>query len=165
MFKKIKDIFSGKQPESPFQDELRIDAPEAVTPPPTENAIKGEVVKPKAPRKPRSPKKKSDTVTKEKSPKEIATEKGEPYVAVLSVEIDPENVHDGAFELDWNDKFITNLVRAGYQGRTDSDMVDRWFQDVCRNIVLENFEQWDANYVTQRRIDKQDLGDGKTSVS
>ena len=103
-----------------------------------------------------------------KSPKEIATEKGEPYVAILSVELDPENIGNGAFELDWNDKFITNLVRAGYKGKDDADMVDRWFQEVCRNIVMENYEQWEANQPVDQRpriVDKRDLGGGRTEVS
>jgi len=108
---------------------------------------------------------------KKKSAKDIATEKGEPYVAILSVELDPENIGNGAFELDWNDKFIANLVRAGYQLKkddTDADMVDRWFADVCKNIIAENFEQWEANQPTEARprvIDRRDLGDGRTEVS
>jgi len=116
------------------------------------------------------------TVTKKvelavKTPKELATERGEPWVSVISVELDPDNIGNGAFELDWNDKFVTNLVRAGYQskpGEEDSAIVDRWFQDVCRNVVMENFEQWEANQPYDARprvIDKKDLGDGRTEVS
>lgn len=106
-----------------------------------------------------------------KSPKELATERGEPWVSVISVELDPDNIGNGAFELDWNDKFVTNLVRAGYQskpGEEDSAIVDRWFQDVCRNVVMENFEQWEANQPYDARprvIDKKDLGDGRTEAS
>lgn len=88
---------------------------------------------------------------KPKTAKEIATEKGEPYVAILSVELDSENIGNGAFELDWNDKFITNLIRAGYEGKSDADLVDLWFRDVCRNVLNENYEQWEANYATLRR--------------
>lgn len=108
---------------------------------------------------------------KKKSEKEIATEKGEPYVAILSVDLDPENIGNGAFELDWNDKFIANLVRAGYQHKpsdTDADMVDRWFADVCKNVVAENYEQWEANQPIDARprvMDRRDLGDGRTEVS
>ena len=102
------------------------------------------------------------------TPKQAAEARGEPWVTVVQVELDPENIGNGAFELDWNDKFITNLVRAGYKGKTDSDMVDQWFQDVCRNVVQENFEQWEANQPVELRprvIDRRDLGDGKTEVS
>lgn len=109
--------------------------------------------------------------TRKKSEKDIATEKGEPYVAILSVELDPENIGNGAFELDWNDKFITNLVRAGYQlkpGEEETVIVDRWFADVCKNVLSENFEQWEANQpydARPRNIDRKDLGNGKTEVS
>ena len=108
---------------------------------------------------------------KKKSEKDTATEKGEPYVAILSVELDPENIGNGAFELDWNDKFIANLVRAGYQLKkddTDADLVDRWFADVCKNVIAENFEQWEANQpldARPRNIDRKDLGNGRTEVS
>jgi hypothetical protein len=108
---------------------------------------------------------------KKKSEKDIATEKGEPYVSIVSVELDPENIGNGAFELDWNDKFIANLVRAGYQLKkddTDADMVDRWFADVCKNVIAENYEQWEANQphdARPRNIDRRDIGDGRTEVS
>lgn len=78
---------------------------------------------------------------KKKSAKEIATERGEPYIAILSMDLDPENIHQGAFELDWNDKFVADLLRHGYQGKTDADIVDQWFQSVCRNVVLETYEK------------------------
>jgi len=108
---------------------------------------------------------------KKKSDKDISTDKGEPYVAILSVELDPENIGNGAFELDWNDKFIANLVRSGYQLKkedTDADLVDRWFADVCKNVIAENYEQWEANQpydARPRNIDRKDLGDGRTEVS
>jgi len=102
-----------------------------------------------------------------KTEKEIATEKGEPWVAILSMDIDPENLHQGAFELDWNDKFIANLVRAGYQMKADdkdSDIVDRWFQNVCRHVVMETWEQEVANN-PNRVVKSRDIGDGRSEVS
>jgi hypothetical protein len=105
---------------------------------------------------------------KKKSEKDIATEKGLPWVSVVQVELDPDNIGNGAFELDWNEKFIVNLIKSGYQGKTDQDIVDRWFQDVCRNVVLENYEQWEANQPTDARprvVDRRDIGDGRTEVS
>jgi len=106
---------------------------------------------------------------KKKSEKDLATERGEPYVAILSMEIDPENMQSGAFELDWNNKFVSNLVRAGYQMNakdTDADIVDRWFTAVCRNIVLETYEQYEAmNPERDRVIKSKDIGDGRREVS
>lgn len=103
--------------------------------------------------------------------KEIATEAGEPYVSIVSIELDTDNIGNGAFELDWNDKFIIKLVRAGYQlkaGEPEDVIVDRWFQDICRNVVQENFEQWEANQpadLRPRNNDRRDLGDGRSEVS
>ena len=116
-------------------------------------------VKVEAPREPK---------VKKKSDKDIATEKGEAWVSVTNVELDPENIGNGAFELDWNDKFIANLVRSGYQlkpNEPEDAIVDRWFQDVCRNVVAENFEQWEAGQPQGRTTVKEDLGGGKTGIS
>ena len=124
----------------------------------------------------KTPKALDPTTTKpkaapKKSEKDITTEKGLPWVSVVNVELDPDNIGNGAFELDWNEKFVTNLVRAGYQlkaNEEESVIVDRWFQDVCRNVVMENFEQWEANQPYDARprvVDRRDLGDGRTEVS
>ena len=102
-----------------------------------------------------------------KTAKQIATEKGEPYVAVLSMDVDPNNLHQGAFELDWNEIFIARLVKAGYMMKptdADSDIVDRWFQNVCRNVVLETWEQ-DQAMNGNRIIRSKDIGDGRSEVS
>ena len=102
----------------------------------------------------------------EKTEKEIATEKGEPWVNIVSIEIDPNDIQNGAFELDWNDKFVANLVRAGYQMNakdTDADIVDRWFTAVCRNIVLETYEQHEAiNPERDRVVKTRNIGDGRS---
>jgi len=116
--------------------------------------------------------KKKKTITKQdvkdrpskKSAKEIANAAGEPYINVLGLEVDPENLHAGAFELDWNDKFVSNLIRAGYRGKTDADIVDQWFQTVCRNVVLETYEQEQA-INPDRYIKSRDIGNGRREVS
>jgi len=99
-----------------------------------------------------------------KTEKELATERGEPYVAILSMDVDPENLNEGAFELDWNEKFIANLMRAGYQGKTDEDLVDQWFQNVCRNVVMETYEQ-DQAMNEARFTRERDIGNGRKEVS
>jgi len=101
-----------------------------------------------------------------KSAKQIATEKGEPYFEVLSMEIDPTDINNGSFEFDWNDKMIADLIRHGYQmdpRDTDADIVDRWFTAVCRNVVLETAEQYEA--MSTRVVKSKDVGDGRSEVS
>ena len=117
--------------------------------------------KPEPPPQPPKPKAKAP----EKSAKELATERGEPYVAVLSMDVDPENLHQGAFELDWNEKFVANLLRAGYQGKTDSDIVDQWFQNVCRHVVMETWEQEQAIKNSGIYVQSRNIGDGRSEVS
>jgi hypothetical protein len=109
---------------------------------------------------------------KKLSPKEEATEKGEPYVAILKVDLDPKDINNGSFELDWNDKFLINLVKQGYKIKaddTDNEIVDRWFQTVCRNVALEVYEQQMADPEKRnddlRVIRQRDLGNGRTEVS
>jgi hypothetical protein len=111
---------------------------------------------------------KSDKPVRKKTPKEIAAEQGEPYVAIVSMDINPENLHEGAFELDWNDKFIANLVRAGYQmqpNEADDVIVDRWFQNVCRHVVMETWEQEEAIKNSGIYVKTRDIGDGRSEVS
>ena len=124
------------------------------------------IFKKKKPAKVEAPK---ETRAPKKTQKEIATEKGEPWVGILSMDIDPENMHQGAFELDWNDKFVANLVRAGYQGKpndTDAEIVDRWFQNICRHVVMETWEQEQAmNPDANRVVQTRNIGGGRTEVS
>jgi hypothetical protein len=99
-----------------------------------------------------------------KTSKELATEAGEPWIEVLGIDIDKDNPGQGAFELDWNDKFVANLIRAGYQGKTDQDIVDNWFRSVCQNVVMENYEQEQAD-PDNRPNNRRDLGNGRTEIS
>ena len=133
-------------------------------------ALPEPTVTPKMPKvkKPRKPRVKKPTV--ELSAKEKATQAGEPYINILSMDIDPNDINSGAFELDWNNKFILNLVRAGYKYKdsdTDIDLVNRWFSQICRNIALEVYEQVVADPLNRdvRPVQKRDLGNGRTEVS
>jgi len=113
-----------------------------------------------------TPKPKSTPKPKKLSPKDQATQEGKPWVQVLNVELDPDNPGAGAFELDWNDKFVANLVRAGYKGKNDQDIVDNWFQDVCRHVVLETYQQEQADPDKRSQtIQRRDLGDGRSEFS
>lgn len=98
------------------------------------------------------------------SAKDAATAKNEPWVEIIGMEIDEKDPGQGAFELDWNDIFVAKLVRAGYQGKTDQDIVDNWFKTVCRNVVTETYEQDQAD-PEKRNERRRDLGNGRTEVS
>jgi hypothetical protein len=126
------------------------------------------VVEPVKEKKPRKPKEKKPAV--ESTTKEKATQAGEPYINILSLDIDPNDINSGAFELDWNEIFVARLVKSGYmmsKDDKDSDIVDRWFHQVCRNVVLEMYEQQQADPTNRdlREVKTRDLGNGRTEVS
>ena len=104
-----------------------------------------------------------------KSAKEIATEKGEPYVEILSMDIDTENFRSVRCNTHPSEIFVARLVKAGYMmgpNDTDAEIVDRWFTNVCRNIVLETYEQYEAmNPERDRLIKSRNIGDGRSEVS
>ena len=109
-------------------------------------------------------KKKAEEEAQKNDPKALATKAGEPWVQVLSMEIDKDNPGQGAFELDWNDIFVARLIKSGYQGKTDQDVVDNWFQDVCRNVVMETYQQEQAD-PSNRSNNRKDLGNGRVEIS
>ena len=62
------------------------------------------------------------------------------------------------------------MIKAGYKIKkndTDADIVDRWFTDVARSIVLEMHEQMNADPDIRdlRVIHKKDIGNNRTEVS
>lgn len=73
------------------------------------------------------------------TPKERATAKGEPWIAVLDTHVNKDNIRNGFFELDWNDQFVLQLKQEGYgfDGDPDEEIVDRWFRDIVRNMLSE----------------------------
>jgi hypothetical protein len=74
---------------------------------------------------------------KQRDPKEYHTRKKEPWVNVIDVKVNEENVRNGFFELDWNEYFIAQLVQAGYGVDNDpeEEIVDRWFRDIVYNML------------------------------
>lgn len=73
------------------------------------------------------------------TPKDRATALNEPWVSVLDTKVNPDNIRNGFFELDWNEHFIVQLKQAGYgfDGDPEEEIVDRWFRDLARNILAE----------------------------
>ena len=97
------------------------------------------------------------------TPKERATAKGEPWVAVLDTKVNKDNVRNGFFELDWNDEFVLQLKQAGYgfDGDPPEEIVDRWFRDLARNMLTD--EGLDPNRGAGY-INVTKLADGKAQV-
>jgi hypothetical protein len=96
------------------------------------------------------------------SPKELATEKKEPWVAVLDTHVNKDNIRNGFFELDWNEYFVLQLKSAGYIGDTDEAVVDQWFSELCRNVGGEsnvNMDRRGSGYINVNK-----LADGRSEI-
>jgi len=98
------------------------------------------------------------------SPKERATAKQEPWINVLDVKVNEENIRNGFFEMDWNSYFIQELILNGYGTEADpeEEIVDRWFRDIVYQMLSEEGLDTSrgAGYINVVPIDK-----GKSEVS
>jgi hypothetical protein len=73
------------------------------------------------------------------TPKDRATRRKEPWVGVLNTHVNKDNIRNGFFELDWNEYFVLQLKQEGYgeEGDLDEEIVDRWFRELCANVVVD----------------------------
>ena len=98
----------------------------------------------------------------QKLEKELANIDDEPWVKVINVSMtDPKDPSTGFFELDWNDEFVNMLKQSGYEGASEEEIVDRWFQTLCKTIGNE--QGIDINASGHVKMTRRD--DGKTEVS
>jgi len=83
-------------------------------------------------------------ISQEEHDKKVATLRGEPYIKVLSLDLDEKSPGAGFFELDFNEHFVEHLANNGYEGVEPDEIVDNWFNDLCQNIVMEGLEDDDG---------------------
>ena len=146
--------FFKKKEEVKQVEEIQLAVVEEV---PTVLISQVEQIKPKKPRKPR---------VKKETP--AAQPMVEPKVDILKFDFDPANPRLGSIELDWNKEFVELLVTHGYVGNTDEEIVDKWLNDVCKNIASDEFQG--ANVKPSalsgtNLVRKTPLGSGKTEIS
>lgn len=108
--------------------------------------------------------KEESALLRKTDPKEAATRKKEPYVAVLDTHVNKDNIRNGFFELDWNEYFILELRQNGYgeEGDPEEEIVDRWFKDIVYNMLQDEGLDTDrgAGYINVTPIEK-----GRSEVS
>lgn len=94
--------------------------------------------------------------------KEEANRLNKPWVAVLDTQVNPDNIRNGFFELDWNNEFIEQLLDAGYKGESQEEIVDSWFKTIIGQMLEEEGQSTDREmgYIKTNKIDK-----GKSEVS
>jgi hypothetical protein len=97
------------------------------------------------------------------NPKQIATEKKEPYFEVVGFHTNPENPRFGFWELDWNEYKVVELKALGYYGETDEEVVDQWFTEICKEsgaAIGANMERRSMGF-----IDVKQIGGGRSEIS
>jgi hypothetical protein len=74
--------------------------------------------------------------------KELATLHDTPWVIIVDskINVDAEAGTGLEFELDWNPPFIQSLIRNGYTGANESDLVDQWFSETCRSVFMDELD-------------------------
>lgn len=71
--------------------------------------------------------------------KQAATIRKEPWIGIVDDGFNPEQGLNGVyFEFDWNEYWVDYLRYNGYSGLSEEEIVERWFQDVCRSTAEED---------------------------
>lgn len=103
--------------------------------------------------------------------KEKATLNDQPWVGIKDSEFDHKLGTSGfTFELDFNEQFIKMLTQNGYRGKTEEEIVESWFNDLCSTIALEdglfeNPEDAQSMVMSLPKVNKTVIGPGKTEYS
>ena len=70
-------------------------------------------------------------------------------------------------ELDWNDHFVSFLHENGYTAENDEAVVNKWFNDVCRTVLVQEIQDQDYGLQEQGATDvirtDGDTGQDETS--
>lgn len=104
---------------------------------------------------------KHDEISQAAYDKAVATIKKEPWVNVVKMGVNPTNVAAGFFELDWNDEFIAMLHENEYVGQSDEEVVNKWFNDVCRTVLIQEKADQDYGLEQSEREDVEIRRDSK----
>jgi hypothetical protein len=60
----------------------------------------------------------------------------EPWVDIIDHGFDPEQMINGFYmSFAWNSHWIDLLRRHGYNGKTEEEIIDQWYTDVCNSQV------------------------------
>ncbi len=81
---------------------------------------------------------KYEKITQQQYEHKIADLNNEPYVNVTKLNFDEKNPSQGYFELDFNEYFVEYLAQNGYEGIEPEEIVNTWFDDLCKSIVYES---------------------------
>lgn len=108
---------------------------------------------------------KEEQITTQPDTKPHPRDSDEPWVDIVSIEVDHNNMQVGAIELEWNQSFVNKLQQCGYRGKSDREIVDQWFSHMCRGIAMELWEQEEAIRNSSRYTTVTPIGNGRSEIS
>jgi hypothetical protein len=88
-------------------------------------------------------------ITQSEAEKRDATVDKKPWVDVKKMDVNVDDPKQGYMELDWNDEFVAMLQNKGYTGESDESVVNKWFNDICRTVLLQEIEDQDYGLEVQ----------------
>lgn len=101
----------------------------------------------------------AEKITQTEYEKQTATIKKEPFITILNTSYNPQlSVSGLEFEFDWNEFWIKELVDNGYVGYNEDQIIQQWFEDLCRSVVTENMEAQDTPFNSGRVINSRRRG-------
>jgi hypothetical protein len=121
---------------------------------------------------------KYNKITKNEYLKQFNTLKDRPYIAITS-DYDYKMGASGlTIDWDWNPQFVDMLMQEGYDGYTDTDVIETWWIDICRSQMglplvgeepgeeeISEDPHIETNHVKRRRTRRVRSEDGPLSFS
>jgi hypothetical protein len=109
-------------------------------------------------------------ITDSEFEKQRATLAGEPFFRVLTGEYRQTGPQEGTmvFELDWNDEFVEELRSNGWAGYSPDQIVDKWFEDACKQMFDEDVmppAEADVPVTSYNRTRKRPVSGSKNEYS
>lgn len=96
----------------------------------------------------------------------------EPWIKIVSEFLfDFNSVPKLGFKFEWNDYFIKYLESNGYRGFNEESIVEKWFNDIVKNNILNDFESdvFEEHRKNRnefiRKINKNNDGHGRSEYS
>lgn len=114
---------------------------------------------------------KNNKISKDDYEKEKANLEKKPWVGIKNSNFDPSKGLSGfEIELDWNEYFIKFLTDNNYKGLNDQQIVEEWFNDLCKSSILEEglLEYYSGISMDENKLNKikrRRLDDGNSEYS
>jgi len=89
---------------------------------------------------------KYDKIEQDEYEKETASINDQPFIKVINSKLDPESGINGfQMELIWNDKMIELLKKHDYDGKTDEEIIEKYFLDIHRAAIMDSEFRFPSN--------------------